>query len=229
MKLPKSTFGIFFVPPIFFNPQVCRPDQTYLCLLPSRKSPRFIYTHFCDACPWTIVWGTPGVRNKWGKLKIFFFLSHRHSTAIMGGELGMCSIMFELSNVKRGEIKREEKHILDQVQGLACQACKCWLGWILRRIALFLSPLLKTEQNNVVDLVLTRVNWKAMGWGPSSEKTLVARQRLVFSSGKPLRTTMLRMGLLFTWFTPENHFSDTQVLNFLWPHCCWEPLRERAM
>ena len=70
---------------------------------------------------------------------------------------------------------------------------------------------------------------QAMGWGPSSEKTLVARQRLVFSSGKPLRTTMLRMGLLFTWFTPENHFSDTQVLNFLWPHCCWLPLRERAM
>ena len=29
----------------------------------------------------------------------------------------MCSIMFELSNVKRGEIKREEKHNLDQVQG----------------------------------------------------------------------------------------------------------------
>ena len=40
----------------------------------------------------------------------------------------MCLIMIELSNVKRGEMKREEKHILDQVQGLACQACKCWLG-----------------------------------------------------------------------------------------------------
>ena len=41
---------------------------------------------------------------------------------------------------------------------------------------------------------------QAMAWGPSSEKdkTLVAGQRLVFSSGKPLRTTMLRMGLLFT-------------------------------
>ena len=49
----------------------------------------------------------------------------------MGGELGMCSIMFELSNVKRGEIKREEKHNLDQVQGfwLAKLASAGWVEY----------------------------------------------------------------------------------------------------
>ena len=31
--------------------------------------PLNIYTHFCDACPWKVVLGIPGVRNKLGKLK----------------------------------------------------------------------------------------------------------------------------------------------------------------
>ena len=32
-------------------------------------NPPNIYTQFCDACPWKIVLGIPGVRNKLGNLK----------------------------------------------------------------------------------------------------------------------------------------------------------------